>query len=171
MPNSAAMRVSVTLVLYLVVACSNDSDGTTDASAGAGGVLSLGGGGQGSTDTSNAQGGTPSTGSGGLVHDSAIGGASNLGGTVGSTTGGTATAGGSSGQFVDCDTSKVTCKMAAPNCGTDRYPVVDAPNRCYEGSCVTIDACGCTTASDCPATTTNDVMCLTSARHCSPRLL
>lgn len=69
----------------------------------------------------------------------------------------------STGQSVDCDGRKVTCKRTRPMCPDFQVPAVDGS--CW-GDCVAIDQCVCKQADDCPERDT--YVCHMSAGHCGP---
>jgi hypothetical protein len=79
----------------------------------------------------------------------------------GSSDGGEPASGGSDG-FVDCDTRKVMCKIAVPDCAANEAPSV--VGTCY-GPCVRIDDCACKTAAECPDP--NQYTCWMQ-QHCGP---
>jgi hypothetical protein len=70
--------------------------------------------------------------------------------------------GGNSDGFVDCDTRKVMCKIAVPECPLNEAPSV--VGTCY-GPCVRIDHCACETAAECP--NPNEYTCWMQ-QHCGP---
>jgi hypothetical protein len=41
----------------------------------------------------------------------------------------------------NCDSSKVTCKMATPNCDPGKVPLVKEDGTCWQGSCVPANEC------------------------------
>lgn len=50
----------------------------------------------------------------------------------------------------NCDSSKVTCKMATPNCDPGKVPLVKEDGTCWQGSCVPANECKSVKAcSDC----------------------
>ena len=66
-------------------------------------------------------------------------------------------------QATTCDTTKVMCKRAPPECPEFQVPsVVDT---CY-GECVRIDECVCHSAAECPDS--DKYACHMSAQHCGP---
>ena len=49
-----------------------------------------------------------------------------------------------------CDSSKVTCKAATPNCDPGQVPLITSDGTCWQGSCVPADECKTVTkCSDC----------------------
>jgi hypothetical protein len=74
--------------------------------------------------------------------------------------GGAAGTGGAPG--VSCDTSKVLCKIATPQCPAGQVPSVNGA--CY-GPCVSIDTCACSAAADCPTPSTT---CHMNTMRCGP---
>ena len=69
---------------------------------------------------------------------------------------------GSCEQTTNCDPRDVTCDTATPACGTGQVPRVVAG--CYDGSCVSIQQCQCTTAEECPER--SQYTCLVDGSHC-----
>ena len=58
----------------------------------------------------------------------------------------------------DCDTTKVTCRRAAPTCPAGEVPTVDDAGTCYSGACA--PATQCTLLPDCAACTGVDPFCV-----------
>jgi hypothetical protein len=83
------------------------------------------------------------------------------GGAAAGADGGAAGAGGAVG--VSCDTSKVLCKIATPQCPAGQVPSVNGA--CY-GPCVPIDMCTCSAPADCPDPTTTT--CHMNTMRCGP---
>jgi hypothetical protein len=74
---------------------------------------------------------------------------------------GAAGAGGAAG--VSCDTSRVLCKIATPQCAAGQVPSVNGV--CY-GPCVSIDMCTCVAPANCPDPSTTT--CHMNTMRCGP---
>ncbi|WP_437618646.1 hypothetical protein [Sorangium sp. So ce1151] len=70
--------------------------------------------------------------------------------------------GGAGDELVDCDPRKITCKRAAPECGSMQAPSVEGT--CY-GPCVAIERCACDAAEACPMP---DQYTCWRKQHCGP---
>ena len=60
-----------------------------------------------------------------------------------------------------CDASKVTCKIAVPDCQAGDVPAVDASGNCYTGACV--PAAECASVTSCASCTRTDQACVSYA--------
>ena len=167
------------LLLGAAPACGESASNGDESSAGSSTAAGAGGGSAGTAGptagnagNSNSQGGSASSGG-----SNAASGSSSAGkpGNGGQATGGTASAagndgggagneGGTTGDLVDCDPLKITCKRAAPECPAGQVPSVDDVGNCY-GDCVKIDRCACSTAQQCPDN--NQYTCW-AKQHCGP---
>ena len=119
--------------------------GATNAGSSSGGSASAG-----SSQGGSAVGGVQAGGTGTGGQPDAQAGADNEGGTT--------------GDLVDCDPLKITCKRAAPPCPAGQVPRIDDVGNCY-GDCVKIDRCACSTAAQCPDQ--NQYTCW-AKQHCGP---
>jgi hypothetical protein len=63
----------------------------------------------------------------------------------------------------NCDTSRVLCRIAPPQCAEGQVPSVSGT--CF-GPCVPIESCTCAGPSECPDS--NKYTCHLSAGHCGP---
>lgn len=166
----AAILLSVLGLSAVIAAACGDSEG--DAPDGPGGQASGGPGASQAGATAAGKGGeaTPAGGGSGEPGGSTSGGKPAGGAASGGAPGGGAQAGGAAAageagaaSLVDCDPRKITCKRAAPQCGTFQVPSVEGS--CY-GDCVAIERCACDSADACP--NPNEFTCWNNAKHCGP---
>ena len=159
-------------------ACGESASNPDPSSAGSSTAAGAGSGGAGTAAPtagnagSSSQGGSASSAGNNAVSGSSSGGKSSNGGpstggtasAAGNDSGGSGNEGGASGDLVDCDPMKITCKRASPECPAGQVPSVDDAGNCY-GDCVKIDRCACSAANQCPDA--NQYTCW-AKQHCGP---
>ena len=159
--------VAVALSLLAAAGC-GESEAGGDSAVGAGqssGATSNSGSGGKSGGSSSGAATSGGSASGGSSAESGTGG--RPGGSGGQAMGGRdpgdggADSGPADGLF-DCDTRKITCRRAPPQC--DAFEVPSIEGTCY-GECVKIDLCACSNADECP--NNNEYTCWMST-HCGP---